>query len=84
MATVQITMVGELMKVEDLGTQTDLVLDDGTGTINVKLFRSGDEDSVRRQQAAFTSSVLSQCHMHRPTSFQSGMHQPGICCAPLV
>lgn len=53
----QITMVGELMDVKDLGTQTDLVLDDGTGTVNVKLFRSGDEDAVRNQQLVVMSCI---------------------------
>ena len=43
----QITMVGEIVKVEDLGTQTNLTLDDGTGTVPVKTYPSNDEVPVR-------------------------------------
>jgi DNA/RNA endonuclease YhcR with UshA esterase domain len=43
---VQVTMVGELTQVQDKGTQTDLVLNDGTGAADVKVFITGDEDPV--------------------------------------
>lgn len=45
-----VTMVGELTQVQDKGTQTDLVLNDGTGAADVKVFITGDEDPAETFQ----------------------------------
>lgn len=48
----QITLVGRVVRVSETATNLDLLIDDGTGTLEAKLYvDSEEEQNVRHQQS---------------------------------
>ena len=47
--TLQITIVGRVVRVSETATNLDLVVDDGTGTLEAKLYVDAEEEQNVRQ-----------------------------------